>query len=57
MIGVLQALTGFAIFFVIVVLPVSIVVAIPVWGITRLWQRSGVGRIGQSPEPTEKTET
>ena len=57
LISVLQALAGFAIFFVIVVLPVTVVVAIPVWGIARLWQRSKIGRMGQSPAPTEKMET
>lgn len=57
LIGVLQALGGFAIFFVIVVLPVSVVVAIPVWGVARLWRRSGVGRIGQSPAPPDNIET
>jgi len=34
-----------------------VVVAIPVWGIARLWQRSKIGRMGQSPAPTEKMET
>jgi len=57
LISVLQALAGFAIFFVIVVLSVTVVVAIPVWGIARLWQRSKIGRMGQSPAPTEKMET
>ena len=52
LIGVLQALAGFAIFFVIVVLPVTIVVAIPVWGIARLWQRSKIGRMGRPPIPS-----
>ena len=55
LIGVLQALAGFAIFFVIVVLPVAVVVAVPVWGIARLWQRSRVD--WNSPSPTENVET
>ena len=52
LISVLQALAGFAIFFVIVVLPVTIVVAIPVWGIARLWQRSKIGWMGRPPIPS-----
>jgi len=57
LIGVLQALAGFAIFFVIVVLPVTVVVAIPVWGTARLWQRARARRISQSPAPTEEVGT
>lgn len=57
LIGVLQALAGFAIFFLIVVLPVTLIVGIPVWGIVRLWQSARVRRIRQTPAPTGDVET
>ena len=57
LISVLQALAGFAIFFVIVVLPVTLLVGIPAWGAARLWERARGRRIGQSPAPTEEMET
>lgn len=56
LIGVLQALAGFAIFFVIVVLPVSLIVGIPLWGMARLWERTRVRRIEQSLTPAEDLE-
>jgi len=56
LIGVLQALAGFAIFLVIVVLPVALIVGIPLWGIARLWERTRARRIKHSPVPAEDLE-
>ncbi len=44
LISVLQALTGFAIFFAIVVLPVTLLLGIPLWAIVRLWERARAPR-------------
>lgn len=57
LIVVLQALAGFAIFFVIVVVPVALLVGVPAWGIAKWWERAMGRRMGHSPAATEGAET
>ena len=48
---VLRTLADLAIFFVIVIVPVTVLVALPIWGTARLWRRARGARISQPSSP------
>jgi hypothetical protein len=45
LVAALQGVLDFAIFLVIVVLPVAVLVALPLWGLLKLWNQARARRV------------